>query len=107
MFSRVLAVLPLAVLAVANSHLNGRDQCSNGSAQCCQMLTTQQLAQQGYSKDVIAAVAATVQAVAGVQCSPITVIGAGSGCQVNQQAVCCTGDKFNGLVQLGCNNINV
>lgn len=39
MFSRVLAVLPLAVLAVANSHLNARDQCSNGTAQCCQMLT--------------------------------------------------------------------
>ena len=45
MFSRVLAILPLAVLAVANSHLNGRDQCSNGSAQCCQMLTVSSVLQ--------------------------------------------------------------
>jgi len=61
---------------------------------------TQQLAQQGYSQNVIAAVAATVQAVGGVQCSPITVIGAASGCQANQQAVCCTGDKFVSLPTL-------
>ncbi|KAL4068478.1 hypothetical protein V8B97DRAFT_831855 [Scleroderma yunnanense] len=107
MFSRILAVLPLALLAVANSHLNARDQCSNGSLQCCQMMTVQQLAQYGYSKDVIAAVQAAGVVTAGVQCSPITAIGVGSGCQANQQSVCCDGNNFNGVVQLGCTPANV
>ena len=31
MFYRIFAVLPLAVLVVANSHLNVRDQYNNGS----------------------------------------------------------------------------
>ncbi|PVF92938.1 fungal hydrophobin [Serendipita vermifera] len=41
----------------------------------------------------------------GVQCNPIVnIIGGVKGCQAN--AVCCSQNNFNGLVNVGCNSIS-
>ncbi|KAG6332142.1 hypothetical protein ID866_6947 [Astraeus odoratus] len=105
MFSRLFAVLPLALLVVANGHLEARDQCTDGSLYCCNQVTnaSQQsslLAKYGITVDVAAALGSV-----GVTCSPIGIANTGSAC--TQQTACCTKDQFNGAVNLGCSNIKV
>ncbi|KAF8976316.1 hydrophobin, partial [Cyathus striatus] len=47
-----------------------------------------------------------ITAQVGLNCSPLSVIGAG-GNSCTQQPVCCTGNNFNGLIALGCTPINL
>ncbi|TFK32947.1 hydrophobin, partial [Crucibulum laeve] len=47
-----------------------------------------------------------VNALVGVTCTPITVIGAGSN-SCSAQTVCCTNNSFNGVVALGCSPISL
>ncbi|TFK37436.1 hydrophobin [Crucibulum laeve] len=41
----------------------------------------------------------------GLECNPISVIGAG-GTSCKAQTACCTGNNFNGLVVVGCSPIS-
>ncbi|KIM64865.1 hypothetical protein SCLCIDRAFT_1212962 [Scleroderma citrinum Foug A] len=109
MFARVFAVASLAALAVANplAVRGGESKCNNGQIQCCQQTQQASSFLSGFNNNVLASVAASVEGLVGVQCSPISVIGGGAACQANQQAVCCEGNTFNGLVNLGCSNVNL
>jgi len=51
-------------------------------------------------------IAGPLNTVLGVNCSPITGIGA-SGTSCSSQTVCCTGNNFNGLINVGCTPINI
>ncbi|KAL4068477.1 hydrophobin [Scleroderma yunnanense] len=107
MFARVFAVASLALLAVANPIARG-GSCSNGSISCCQQ--TQEAStffNQLLAGNVLANVGASVSGLVGLQCSPITAVGLGSGCQANQQSVCCDKNNFNGLINVGCTPINI
>jgi len=108
MFTSVLAVLPLAVLAVATpARLDVRGQCNTGSVQCCNSTTDAQSANKALGgllgiTDILAGVTGQV----GLGCSPLSVVGSGAG-QCNQKPVCCTGNTYKGLVNLGCSPINL
>ncbi|KAL4064842.1 fungal hydrophobin-domain-containing protein [Scleroderma yunnanense] len=102
MFSRILAVLPLALLAVAKYQA-----CSNGSVQCCQSLQNANEVSNLLAHVDVAVVQAAAQGLVGVTCTPITIIGTGQGCAASQQAVCCNNNNFNGVVNLGCTPANV
>ncbi|KAF8838083.1 hydrophobin [Paxillus ammoniavirescens] len=106
MFARVFALLPLALLASA-SHLEARDQCNTGSISCCNQVQSAQQASGLLTQLGLAAVAAAAGGNVGLTCTPVTIIGTGSGCDATQQPVCCTGNQFNGLVNVGCTPINV
>ncbi|KAF8838440.1 hydrophobin [Paxillus ammoniavirescens] len=106
MFARVFALLPLALLASA-SHLEARDQCNTGSISCCNQVQTAQQANQILSQYNLVAAAAAAGGNVGLTCTPVTVVGTGSGCDATQQPVCCTGNQFNGVVNIGCTPINV
>ncbi|KAI9460674.1 hydrophobin 2 [Boletus coccyginus] len=43
----------------------------------------------------------------GISCSPTTVAGSGTGSSCTQQPVCCTGNNFNGIINLGCSPITI
>ncbi|KIJ67321.1 hypothetical protein HYDPIDRAFT_108039 [Hydnomerulius pinastri MD-312] len=43
----------------------------------------------------------------GLGCSPITAVGTGSGATCTQEPVCCTGNSYSGLINLGCSPINL
>ncbi|KAF8553862.1 fungal hydrophobin [Imleria badia] len=98
MFARVFALLPLALLASAQS-------CSSENQYCCNSVQTVSQVTQilpGLST-IFANIGANVPL--GLVCSPLTVIGvAGNSC--NQQTVCCENNNFNGLINVGCTPIN-
>ncbi|EMD41209.1 hypothetical protein CERSUDRAFT_78901 [Gelatoporia subvermispora B] len=43
-----------------------------------------------------------ITAIVGVNCSPITVVGVGSGSACSETAVSCESSEHGGLVQIGC-----
>ncbi|KAG2742137.1 hydrophobin-3 precursor, partial [Suillus brevipes Sb2] len=100
-------VASLAVLAVATP-LSLRDgQCNTGSIQCCQHSTSTS----NYNKAAqilgLVPIGADVAGSVGLSCSPISAVGTGSGASCNQQPMCCSNNKMNGLVNVGCTPINL
>ncbi|KAI6142655.1 hydrophobin-3 precursor [Pisolithus tinctorius] len=107
MFSRIFAVAAFAALAIAGPlEVRGSSQCDTGSLSCCnQVQTVQNL----FNTSGLTAVAASVpvSALVGVSCTPITVLGTGSGAQCSTQPVCCTDNNMFGLANMGCMPVNV
>lgn len=121
----MLTCVPLVFTAARRGEPSGSPpaqyQCNTGNVQCCNTV--------GHAKDggivehglsVLGAVVAGNPMV-GLSCTPITVVGVGSGASwyisllistarqlltpyvhSNQQTVCCEGNQFNGLVNVGC-----
>ncbi|EGN94177.1 hypothetical protein SERLA73DRAFT_115110 [Serpula lacrymans var. lacrymans S7.3] len=114
MFSRVSAVsftLLFALLATASPtpEIVARDtnQCNTGSISCCN--SVQSVSNPGVASllGLLGVVVGDITGQVGVGCSPITVIGAGSGSTCDQQPVCCTGNQFGGLINIGCSPITL
>ncbi|KAG2749248.1 fungal hydrophobin [Suillus brevipes Sb2] len=103
MFASILALLPFALLAVADG------QCNTGEIQCCDNSTSYDSydAQKAFDQVGLVDVAAVVGAFVGLDCSGISVVGTSSGCEANQEPLCCEDNSYNGLVNLGCTPINV
>ncbi|KAL1947096.1 hypothetical protein VTO73DRAFT_14057 [Trametes versicolor] len=103
MFSRAVAltisVLPL--LAAATS-LQARGSCSTGPIQCCQSTETAGSAAVSTLLGLLGIVVQDANVLVGVTCSPITVVGVGSGGSCSAQAVCCSDNSHGGLVSIGC-----
>ncbi|KIM66916.1 hypothetical protein SCLCIDRAFT_1210971 [Scleroderma citrinum Foug A] len=97
MYTRLLSVLSAAAFVVA--------QCNNGKISCC---TSVQQAHEvpglqdmsGWTIDQ-----AAVQGLVGLICTPLTAIGSGQGCSAHQVSVCCTEDKWHGIINLGCSTL--
>ncbi|PVG03438.1 hypothetical protein CPB86DRAFT_694991 [Serendipita vermifera] len=84
--------------------------CNVGTAQCCQSLhQTQELASQGVIGSLLAAGVPLDNLMVGVQCTPIAglvpVLSGSDSCK--SQPVCCTGNKFDGLISTGCSPIGL
>ncbi|KAG0708441.1 fungal hydrophobin [Suillus ampliporus] len=104
MIASILALLPFALFAAASP-----SQCDTGAIKCCNNSTTydSEVAQTIFAKYNLVGVAAIVDAVVGLECSPVTVIGTSKSCSANQQPLCCEDNKYNGAVNLGCSPINL
>ncbi|KAG1733345.1 fungal hydrophobin [Suillus paluster] len=101
MFARLLAVASLVAFAVADG------QCNTGSISCCNSSTSTSNWNSASKILGLVPVVADVTALVGLGCSGVTVVGTSSSCQANQQPLCCSGNKYNGLVNIGCTPINV
>ncbi|KAI0355220.1 hydrophobin 1 [Trametes cingulata] len=103
MFSRAvaLAISALPLLAAATP-LKVRSDCSTGDIQCCQSTETAGSAAGAALLGLLGIVVQDVNVLLGVTCSPITVIGVGSGGSCDAQAVCCQDNSHGGLVSIGC-----
>ncbi|EIW77400.1 fungal hydrophobin [Coniophora puteana RWD-64-598 SS2] len=107
MFTRVLVVLPLAVLAVATpARLDIRGQCNTGSASCCNSVQNASDVSSTFDLLGLGAILEGLTGQVGLNCSPLDILGSGAG-QCNQEPVCCTGNTFSGLINLGCSPINL
>ncbi|KAF9043362.1 hydrophobin [Panaeolus papilionaceus] len=109
MFSKV-ALFTAATMAVfvaaAPSPQGGiNNSCNTGPVQCCNSLFE---AEDEHITDLAALLGVATGAItgqAGLNCSPITLIGLGSGAKCTTQPVCCTDNKFNGLINFGCSPV--
>ncbi|KAH0830196.1 fungal hydrophobin [Lanmaoa asiatica] len=108
-FSALLSVAALAaVAAAAPSVLEARvSQCDTGPIKCCKTVTTAGDPAVTPLLGLLGIVIGDINAVVGLNCSPVTVIGLGDGAVCEQQPLCCTDVYQDGLVNAGCTPIGV
>ncbi|KAF8552303.1 fungal hydrophobin [Imleria badia] len=116
MFARVfkstVIVSVIAFVAVARGvpTSTSNSQCNNGSLQCCNNMMSSTTAQETGLGGLLGLLGLNLGSIVGdigLECTPINVIGVGSGANCNQQAACCTGETQNGLINVGCSPINL
>ncbi|KAG6378995.1 hydrophobin [Boletus reticuloceps] len=107
MFAQSFVATTLLALVAVTAATSSYPGCSTGPIQCCDSTSstvTPSIAQLLGSLNIdVSSVAVPI----GLTCSPIQLIGVGSGSSCTGQTVCCENDNFNGLVALGCTPINV
>ncbi|KAK0200383.1 hydrophobin 2 [Desarmillaria ectypa] len=77
-------------------------QCSTANMQCCDALERADSTPVGVILGLIGVVLQDLEALVGITCSPISIIGIGQGTKCANQAVCCQNNTFNGLIAIGC-----
>ncbi|TFK46051.1 fungal hydrophobin [Heliocybe sulcata] len=105
MFSKLsLAVAgALAILAAATpTGTEPAGQCTTGDLQCCNSVST---ASDPAVVTLLGSLGIPIQGITGLvglTCSPIDVIGVGSGGSCTESPVCCTDNSHGGLISIGC-----
>ncbi|RPD53863.1 fungal hydrophobin [Lentinus tigrinus ALCF2SS1-7] len=100
MFAKLSTFSVVAILAVATTTL--AQTCSTGPIQCCESV---QKASDPSAAAILASIGVVVQdvnALVGLTCSPVTVIGVGTGDSCDAQTVCCENNSFGSLISIGC-----
>ncbi|PBK62624.1 fungal hydrophobin [Armillaria solidipes] len=77
-------------------------QCSTANMQCCNALERADSTPVGVILGLLGVVLQDLEALVGITCSPISIVGVGQGAQCANQAVCCQNNTFNGLIAIGC-----
>ncbi|KAL1940954.1 hypothetical protein VTO73DRAFT_7590 [Trametes versicolor] len=102
MFAQLFTLSALAILAVATPAPAADASCSTGAIQCCDSV---QKADSAAVAPILAGLGVVVQdvnALVGLTCSPISVVGVGGSDACSANAVCCQDNSFGGLVSIGC-----
>ncbi|KAH9940197.1 hydrophobin [Epithele typhae] len=102
MFTTLFTVAALLAAATAAPNSAPASTCSTGPIQCC---NTVEKASDPAAAGILASIGVIVQdvdALVGLTCSPITVIGVGSGGSCDASAVCCEDNSHGGLISIGC-----
>ncbi|KIJ28120.1 hypothetical protein M422DRAFT_235749 [Sphaerobolus stellatus SS14] len=101
--------LPVAfgLLAAAAPSPQSVSQCNTGSISCCNTVQSASSSAVSSLLGLLGIVLGDITGQVGLGCTPITVIGVGQGANCAQQPVCCTGNTFNGLINLGCSPISL
>ncbi|KAM5542017.1 hypothetical protein V8D89_004327 [Ganoderma adspersum] len=98
-----LALAPLPLLAAASPvALDGGSDCGTGGFQCCDTTETAGSAAGAALLSQLGIVVQDVTALLGANCSPITVIGVGTGSSCSTNTVYCTDNSHGSLVSIGC-----
>ncbi|KAK3819453.1 MAG: hydrophobin-315 [Linnemannia gamsii] len=82
-------------------------QCNTGKAVCCNSVRQSTDAAVASMFGLLGMPPPTPSVLVGLGCSPITVIGVGSGVTCPAQPVCCKNVYFNGLIYSACVPINL
>ncbi|GJE99902.1 fungal hydrophobin [Phanerochaete sordida] len=105
MFSKlaISATLAFAFLAAATpSPVAVRADCSAGDIQCCDSVTQANSAAATAALGLVGVAVQDVTGLVGLTCSPISVIGVGSGSACSSNVVCCENNSFGSLISIGC-----
>ncbi|KAL1721390.1 hydrophobin 6 [Schizophyllum commune] len=85
---------------------SAQDQCSSGTLQCCESTTKSSDIDRVHLSSLLGVDVGSITGLIGKNCSPVSVVGVGAGSTCDAQTVCCDGDSFDGLVNLGCKSGN-
>ncbi|KAJ8595471.1 fungal hydrophobin [Rhizopogon salebrosus TDB-379] len=102
MFVRFLAVATLAAVAVATPVARG-GECDTGTIQCCESSETLE----EYNSSLLGIITGLLpidlglDTIVGLTCIPIV----GDSCTADP--MCCTGNQYYGLVNVGCTSISL
>lgn len=96
------SLLALPLLAVATPLEVRQSSCSSGSVQCCDSTISSSSAQAGLLAGLLGIVLGDLTGLIGLTCSPINVIGIGSGNACSSNTVCCSNTQLGGLIGIGC-----
>ncbi|KAL1746459.1 fruiting body protein SC1 [Schizophyllum fasciatum] len=113
-----LALLALPLLASAGAVPSGKPhggkggaeagKCNSGPVQCCNEVYD--IANTDHHDAISGLLGLDLGGLSGLiaaRCSPLSVVGIGGGCQASATAVCCKDVSQNGLVNLGCDAVDV
>ncbi|KAI0371969.1 fungal hydrophobin [Pilatotrama ljubarskyi] len=78
------------------------DLCSTGSLQCCQSIGQANDPVIGLIVGLLNVVVDGVDALLGLQCSPLKIVGLGSDSNCAANVVCCENNSIGGLISIGC-----
>ncbi|THU98547.1 fungal hydrophobin [Dendrothele bispora CBS 962.96] len=81
-------------------------QCNTGSINCCNSLERADSSAVGVLLGLLGVVLQGVEALVGITCTPIDILGIGQN-QCHSQPVCCENNNFNGIIAIGCVPINI
>ncbi|KAJ3862514.1 fungal hydrophobin [Lentinula novae-zelandiae] len=91
----------ITVTAPATTTTITSGDCTTGPIQCCESTESASSTAAGLLLGLLGIVLDDLNVLLGLNCSPITVIGAsGSGCSA--QTVCCEDNAVGGLISIGC-----
>ncbi|KAF9254742.1 fungal hydrophobin [Marasmius fiardii PR-910] len=104
LFNKFFALSALTTLAAATAVPRtggGGGGSGGGDVQCCQTVTTASDPSAAHVIAVLGIVVQDVNALVGLNCSPITVVGGGNGA-CSGTTVTCTDTSHGGLIDIGC-----
>ncbi|KAI0767909.1 fungal hydrophobin [Irpex lacteus] len=107
MFASIVGftMLALPILAVATPAPVARADaasCSTAPIQCCQSTATAGSKSGAAALGLVGVVVQDLNVLLGLGCSPISVVGVGSGSACDASPVCCENNSFGSLVSIGC-----
>ncbi|KAI9069451.1 fungal hydrophobin [Trametes sanguinea] len=104
MFARLAAIAALALPALVAAQ-----SCNTGTMQCCNSVTTatDPTLSAIVPLGLLDVILSDVDAMVGLGCSPVEVIGVGAGNSCNAHPVCCENNSFGSLVSIGCVPVTV
>ncbi|KAI0777707.1 fungal hydrophobin-domain-containing protein [Trametes elegans] len=97
-------VLSLSLLAAAMPAPGGGDagsNCSTGNLQCCNSVVESNSDSANLLLGLLGIVLGDLTGLIGLNCSPLSVIGIGTGNACSSNAVCCTNNNVGGLLSVG------
>ncbi|KAK7460572.1 hypothetical protein VKT23_009293 [Stygiomarasmius scandens] len=81
-------------------------QCNTGSINCCNSLERADSSVVGVLLGLLGVVLQGVEALVGITCTPIDILGIGQN-ECHSQPVCCQNNDFNGIIAIGCVPISI
>ncbi|RXW19347.1 hypothetical protein EST38_g6511 [Candolleomyces aberdarensis] len=114
MLARVFSLITassvlLAVSAMPTPGGSEVSQCNGGEVYCCNSYHEVEKEDESW-KAIYALLNLDIEGLTGgiaANCSPLGVAAIGSGASCSSQTVCCQGNQYNGLINVGCSPINV
>ncbi|KAI0770144.1 hydrophobin, partial [Fomes fomentarius] len=76
--------------------------CNTGPVQCCNSVESADSAAGSAILSLLGIVLQDVTANIGLDCSPLSVVGVGSGSACKASPVCCENNNVGGLISIGC-----
>ncbi|CDO68212.1 hypothetical protein BN946_scf184913.g2 [Trametes cinnabarina] len=107
MFAKLFTLSALAILAAATpAPIPGGGEsgstCDTAPIQCCESVVP---ASSDSATNILKGLGVVIQdvnALVGLECSPISVVGVGSGNACSANTVCCEDNSHSSLISIGC-----